>query len=161
MKVRSCNLKELIFHEPLSFYRILSFNRIEEYLTRVKDLYLKLDECGKDFLKKEGHLIELIMMNLKTPFDIFCSMNIRRSWLMGRRMKLYVSWRPTLQWEIWFHSSGINCQNESGRSCLTRLMKVRSCNLKELIFHEPLSFNRIEECLTKVKELYLKLDECG
>jgi hypothetical protein len=50
----------------------LSFDKIEDYLACVKELQLKLGECGKDFPKKDGQLIELILMNLKTPYDVFC-----------------------------------------------------------------------------------------
>jgi hypothetical protein len=34
---------------------------------------LKLGECGKNHLKKDGKLIELVLMNLRTPFDVFMS----------------------------------------------------------------------------------------
>jgi len=38
---------------------------------------LKLGECGKDFPKKGGQLIELILMNPKTPYGVlfltFCA----------------------------------------------------------------------------------------
>jgi hypothetical protein len=33
-----------------------------------------LGECGKNFQKKDGQLIELVSMNMRTPFDVFCSM---------------------------------------------------------------------------------------
>lgn len=38
-----------------------SFDRIEDYLACIKDLQLKL---GKLFAKKDGKLIELVLMNL-------------------------------------------------------------------------------------------------
>jgi hypothetical protein len=50
-----------------------SFERIEDYLACVKDQQLKLDECGKNYQKKYGKHIELVQMNLRTPFDLFCS----------------------------------------------------------------------------------------
>ena len=55
--------KESISMEPLSFARI------EDYLAHIKELQLKLGECGKDFLNKDGQLIELVKMNLKTPMS--------------------------------------------------------------------------------------------
>jgi hypothetical protein len=39
----------------------------------LKRLQLKLGECGKNFQKKDGQLIELVLMNLRTPFDVLCS----------------------------------------------------------------------------------------
>ena len=59
--------KYLISLEPLSF------DHIEDYLTRIKELQLKLGECHKDNLKNDEHLIMLVLMNLKTPYDVFCS----------------------------------------------------------------------------------------
>jgi len=35
----------------------LSFERIEDYLTCIKELQLILGECGNDFTKKNGKLI--------------------------------------------------------------------------------------------------------
>jgi hypothetical protein len=29
-----------------------------------------LGECGKNYKKKDGKLIELVLMNLRTPFDV-------------------------------------------------------------------------------------------
>jgi hypothetical protein len=58
--------KELISLDPHSF------DRIEDYLAHVKELQLKLGECGKNYQKKDGQLIELVLMNLRTPFDVFC-----------------------------------------------------------------------------------------
>jgi len=40
--------KELISMDPHSF------ERIEDYLTHMKELQLKLGKCGKDFPKKDG-----------------------------------------------------------------------------------------------------------
>lgn len=58
--------KELIcFNPPF-------FERIEDYLSCVKELQLKLDECGKAFSNKDGQVIEPIIMNLKTPYDVLC-----------------------------------------------------------------------------------------
>ena len=59
--------KELISLDPHSF------ERIGDYLTHIKYLQLKLGECGKEFPKKYDQLIELVLMNLKTPFHVFCS----------------------------------------------------------------------------------------
>jgi hypothetical protein len=50
-----------------------SFNIIEDYLERVKELQLKLGECGKNYLNKDRQLIELLVMNLRTPFNMFAS----------------------------------------------------------------------------------------
>jgi hypothetical protein len=50
--------KELTSLEPFSL------DRIEDHPTRVKEMQLKLGECGKNFLNKEGKLIELILLNL-------------------------------------------------------------------------------------------------
>jgi hypothetical protein len=57
--------KELISLDPHSF------DRIEDYLVCVKELQLKLGECGKNYQKKDEQLIELVLMNLRTPFDVF------------------------------------------------------------------------------------------
>jgi hypothetical protein len=57
--------KELISLDPHSF------ERMEDYLVHVKELQLKLGECGKNYQKKDGQLIELVLMNLRTPFDMF------------------------------------------------------------------------------------------
>ena len=35
-------------------------------------LQLKLVECDKDFLKEDGQLIELVLMTLRTPYDVLC-----------------------------------------------------------------------------------------
>jgi hypothetical protein len=35
------------------------------------EMWLKLDECGNDFLKKDGKLIELVQMNLQIPYVVF------------------------------------------------------------------------------------------
>ena len=32
---------------------------------------MKLGECGKGFPEKDGYLIELFLMNLQTPYDMF------------------------------------------------------------------------------------------
>ena len=41
---------------------------------------MKFDECGKDFSKKHGQLIKLVLMNLRTPYDVFCS-SFRANWM--------------------------------------------------------------------------------
>jgi len=51
----------------------LSFERIKGYLFRMKEIQLKLGECGKEFPKNDDKLIDLILMNLKTLYDVFCS----------------------------------------------------------------------------------------
>ena len=56
--------KELISLDPHSF------ERIEDYMDHLKVLWLKLGECGKDFLNKDGQLTELVQMNLQTPYDV-------------------------------------------------------------------------------------------
>jgi hypothetical protein len=48
-----------------------SFEKIEEYLARVKEIHLKLGECGKNYQNKDDKCIELVPMNLRTPFDVF------------------------------------------------------------------------------------------
>ena len=50
-----------------------SLERIEYYFSRVKDLELRSGECGKGFPKEDGKLIELVLMNLRTPYDVFFS----------------------------------------------------------------------------------------
>ena len=60
--------KELISLDPHSF------ERIEDYLARLKELQLKLGEFRNWFHKKDGPLIELILMNLRTPYDVFFSL---------------------------------------------------------------------------------------
>jgi hypothetical protein len=45
----------------------------------VKELKLKLGECGKDFPNKDGQHIELILMNLKTLHDVLC-LTFHASW---------------------------------------------------------------------------------
>jgi len=39
----------------------------------VKEPQLKLGEYGKNYHKKDGQLIKLVLMNLRTPFDMFVS----------------------------------------------------------------------------------------
>lgn len=39
----------------------------------MKELQFNLGECGKDLPKKDDQLIELILTNLKTPYDVLCS----------------------------------------------------------------------------------------
>jgi hypothetical protein len=58
--------KELISLDPHSF------ERMEDYLACVKELQLKLGECGKNYQKKDGKLIELVLMNLRTPLMCLC-----------------------------------------------------------------------------------------
>ena len=59
--------KESISLEPLSF------DWIEDYLDRIKELQLNLGDYGKDFPKKDGQLIDLVLMNLKTPYYFLSS----------------------------------------------------------------------------------------
>jgi len=40
---------------------------------------LKLGECGNNYLKKDEQLTELVLMNLRTPFDVFVS-NFHTNW---------------------------------------------------------------------------------
>jgi hypothetical protein len=37
----------------------------------VKEIHLKLGKCEKKNQKKDGKHIELVLMNLRTPFDVF------------------------------------------------------------------------------------------
>lgn len=60
--------KELISIDPHSF------DGIEDYLAHVKELELKLGEYGKKLLKKDGQLIKLVLMNMRTPYDVLCSL---------------------------------------------------------------------------------------
>ena len=83
--------KELISMHPHSI------ENIEEYLDHVTDIQLKLSECGKDFPKKDGQLIELVMMNLRIPYDVFCSS---------------------------FHTSGIDCPYEFWKKLKSLFNKV-------------------------------------
>ena len=39
----------------------------------VKELLLILGECGKNFPKKDRQRIELVLMNMRTPYDVLCS----------------------------------------------------------------------------------------
>jgi hypothetical protein len=57
--------KELISLDPHSF------ERKEDYLAPVKELHLKLIECKETYKRKDGKLIELVLINLRTPFDVF------------------------------------------------------------------------------------------
>lgn len=50
-----------------------SFKRIEDYMDCVKDSQSKLGECWKNFLKKDGYLIELVFVNIRTPYDVLYS----------------------------------------------------------------------------------------
>ena len=65
--------KELISFNPRFF------DTIEDYLACVKELQLKLGECGNNYLNKDRHFIELVLMNLRTPFDMFVSI-FRTNW---------------------------------------------------------------------------------
>jgi hypothetical protein len=65
--------KELISLDPNSF------ERMEEYLARVKEIQLKLRECGDNYKKKDGQLIEPVLINLRTPFDVFV-LNLHTKW---------------------------------------------------------------------------------
>lgn len=56
--------KELISLYPHSFYRI------EYYLSHLKEIQLKLGECGKDFPKKDGQHNELVLINFRTTSHI-------------------------------------------------------------------------------------------
>jgi hypothetical protein len=44
---------------------------MEDYLACVKELQLKLGECGNTYLKKDGQIINMDLMNSRTPFDVF------------------------------------------------------------------------------------------
>ena len=46
------------------------FERIEDYLSCIKELWLKLGKFGKGFPNKDGHLIEIVLMNLQMPYDV-------------------------------------------------------------------------------------------
>jgi len=59
--------KELIFLNPHYF------DKIEDYLVCLKEMQLKLGECGKNYQNKDKKFIELVLMKLRTPFNIFVS----------------------------------------------------------------------------------------
>jgi hypothetical protein len=65
--------KELISLDPHFF------DRIEDYLARFKELQLKLGKYGKNYQKNDGQLIKLVLMNLRTPFDLLVS-TFRTNW---------------------------------------------------------------------------------
>jgi hypothetical protein len=65
--------KELISLNPYSF------DRIEDYLAHVKEIQLKLGECGKLYQNKDGQIIKLVLMNLRTPFNMFI-LNFHTNW---------------------------------------------------------------------------------
>jgi hypothetical protein len=48
-----------------------SFDRMDDYLVRFKEIQLKLGECGKNNQKKDEKLIESVLMNSSTQFNIF------------------------------------------------------------------------------------------
>ena len=50
-----------------------SFEIMEDYLAHVKEFQFKLGKFGKNYQKKDGQLIELVLMNSRTPFDVFVS----------------------------------------------------------------------------------------
>ena len=56
-----------------------SFEKIEDYMDHVKELQLKLGKSRKDFPKRDGKRIELVLMNLRTPYDVFFS-SFRTNW---------------------------------------------------------------------------------
>ena len=39
----------------------------------VKEMKLKLGECGKHSMKKDGLVIELVLMNIRTLYVVLCS----------------------------------------------------------------------------------------
>jgi len=43
---------------------------MEDFLSHVKEISLKLGECGKNYHKNDLKIIELVVMNLRT-FDVF------------------------------------------------------------------------------------------
>jgi hypothetical protein len=59
--------KDLIFLDPHSF------DKKEDYSAHVKEIHLKLAECGNKYQKKDGKLIKMVLMNFIIPFDMFMS----------------------------------------------------------------------------------------
>ena len=59
--------KELISIDPHPL------EMIEYYLAHVKEVHLKLGESRKDFSKKDGQIIEPVLINLQTPYDVLYS----------------------------------------------------------------------------------------
>jgi hypothetical protein len=56
--------KELISLDPHSF------KRMEDYLVCVKEIQFMLSECGEKYKNKDIKLIDLVLINLRTPFDV-------------------------------------------------------------------------------------------
>jgi len=48
-------------------------------LSRIKEIQLKVGECGTNYLKEVVQLIKLVLMNLRTPFNV-CISNFRTNW---------------------------------------------------------------------------------
>ena len=67
--------------------------------------------------------------------------------------------------EICFHTSNIDCPHQGWKKLKTPFDKIDKSRVmqieKELISMDPLYFERIEYYLSHVKELQLKLGECG
>jgi hypothetical protein len=56
-----------------------SFDIIEDYFALVKKMQLKLCEFGKNFYKKDGKIIDMVLINLRAHFNVFCS-TFRTNW---------------------------------------------------------------------------------
>ena len=89
--------KELIWLGPLSF------ERIEDYMTRV--LQLKLVDYWKYFPKKDSQLIELILINLKTLYDVLC-LTFHASWTTENIMARII---PLIPFVAFLLRIGRNC----------------------------------------------------
>ena len=67
--------------------------------------------------------------------------------------------------EIQFHTSRIDCPHEVWNKLKSIFDKVDESRVmhieKELISLDPHSFERVEDYLARIKELQLKLGECG
>ena len=53
---------------------------MEDYFAFIKEIQLKLGEGGRIFPNKDGHLIELVLMNLRTLCDVLCS-SFHANWM--------------------------------------------------------------------------------
>jgi len=70
-----------------------------------------------------------------------------------------------LSWEIQFHTSETDCPHQFWKKIKTLFDKVDEIHVmkleKELISLDPHYLENIEDYLARVKELHLKLGECG
>lgn len=82
------------------------FKRIEYYLACIKEIQLKLSESRKGFPKKDRQLIELVLMNLGTPYDVLCSL-FHTNWWSHKEDR--VSTIHLMSFVIYLLGININC----------------------------------------------------